>query len=119
VKTDARLQAKAVILKNSFHLEANYFVLEKWGTPKSKEETNWGGRGIQRRRRCWFAWIQCCSQCLRETVTVRAGAEPMGRALKHVVGEVASSGDLSSCSVFVTISLDCGDGGYQALQKED
>lgn len=37
--------------------------------------------------------------------------------LKQVIGRVASQGYLILCSIFVTISLECGDGD-QRLQEE-
>lgn len=43
VKTDDRWKAKGLILKQ-FHLEANYFDLEKWGTLKSEEKKQTMGR---------------------------------------------------------------------------
>lgn len=43
LQTDDGLETKGVILKQ-FHLEANYFSLEKWGTLKSKEKNYKLGR---------------------------------------------------------------------------
>lgn len=97
LQTDDGLETKGVILKQ-FHLEANYFSLEKWGTLKSKEKIiNWEGRSIQRAergKRCWFARIWCCSQFMGEILIVKAGAEQYGRMLKQVAGKGASSGDV-------------------------
>lgn len=67
------------------------------------------------RRRCCFAWMWCWKQWLTEIPVVKA-AEQHGQSAK-ASGRAASQGYLILCSIFVTISVECGDGD-QRWQEE-